>query len=158
MVCKRCGVDKPITEFYADKTVKSGVMGKCKECVKKSVQDRYAQKKDEILKYHRKHYLTYKDKQRQSDAEYHERVENLKTPCVKCGESRSYIIDFHHIDPSQKAFNIHRRTCKTNFSIIEEEVSKCVCMCRNCHAEFHYLYGVIPKNPVEDLNEYLRRG
>ena len=155
MVCKICGIDKPITEFYADNSVKSGIMSKCKECTKANVAKRYAEKKKEILDYHHLYYLRHKDKQREQDVDYHNRIQHLKTPCVKCGEDRLYVIDFHHINPSEKAFNINRKTCKSDFSVIENEVSKCVSMCRNCHAEFHYFYGVNPENPVEALNEYL---
>lgn len=83
-------------------------------------------------------------------------VNSLKTPCVKCGESRFYIIDFHHIDNKTKEFGISRSIRGRGRKVIEKEVQKCVCLCRNCHTEFHYIYGNIPKNPIEDLRSYLR--
>ena len=34
MICKDCGVDKPFTEFYTNKAMKSGYRNDCKGCVK----------------------------------------------------------------------------------------------------------------------------
>ena len=157
MVCNRCGIDKPLEEYYADKKRKSGKMTICKECTKTAVKKRSAEKKEEIREYHKKHYLTYKERQRAQDAEYFAKVYALKTSCVKCGDDRLFIIDFHHIEPSEKSFNIYRKSAKANFSIIEEEAKKCVCLCRNCHGEFHHLYGQRPKNGRECLEDYLGR-
>jgi hypothetical protein len=44
-------------------------------------------------------------------------------------------LHFHHIDPSQKDFNISAENsmwCK-----IETELKKCILLCANCHAEVH---------------------
>lgn len=77
---------------------------------------------------------------------------SLKTPCIKCGEVRKYVIDFHHIDPLIKSFNINSCTKERSWSTLKEEIQKCICLCRNCHQEFHYLYGNLPTK--EDLLEY----
>ena len=157
MICKACGIDKPISAFYTDKTVKSGLMSKCKECTKKRVKEYARKNKEHISEYHKQYHLTYKEEQKKQNAQYKRKIQDLKTPCVKCGETRLYVIDFHHVNPSQKQFNINRKTSKTNFSIIENEASKCVSLCRNCHAEFHYFYGQNPEKPVEALHEYLNK-
>lgn len=34
MVCKECDLEKPVTDFYANKQMKSGYGSSCKECVK----------------------------------------------------------------------------------------------------------------------------
>jgi predicted HNH restriction endonuclease len=39
---------------------------------------------------------------------------------------------------------------------IDSEIKKCVCLCSNCHKEFHYFYGTKPKQPEKDLEHYLR--
>lgn len=77
----------------------------------------------------------------------------FKQPCAKCGETRLHLIQFHHIDPKTKEFCIgasHKRTEE-----LEKEVKKCVCLCANCHAEYHFFYGRNPKNPIETLQAYL---
>lgn len=155
MICSCCGTDKPFSEFYKDKTLKSGHMSKCKDCIKKQVGKRYAEKRESILIYYRNYHIGYRDKQNKKYSDYRKKIQCLKTPCAKCGENRLYVIDFHHIDPAEKSFNINRKTSIKDFSIIEDEVAKCISLCRNCHAEFHYLYGTNPDNPVKALEEYL---
>lgn len=157
MVCNKCGVDKPLTEYYADPRRKSGISTICKECVKAAVKDRSLKNNDAIRSYHKAYYASHKEDKARQDAEYRLKIRNLKTSCVKCGEPRLYVIDFHHIDPSAKSFNINRKSSKSNFSELEREIKKCVCLCRNCHAEFHYLYGIKPSKPLENLEEYLGR-
>lgn len=81
---------------------------------------------------------------------------NYKKVCAKCGESRSWLIQFHHINPSEKEFNIGTAfSVGGNMKRIENEIKKCVCLCSNCHDEYHYFYGKRPSNPVESLQEYL---
>lgn len=86
-----------------------------------------------------------------------EQLYELKTPCVKCGENRPYVIDFHHINPADKRFNISTRGTHYAVATVKDEIKKCVCLCRNCHTEFHYIYGNQPDKPVEALTEYLGR-
>ena len=82
-------------------------------------------------------------------------LNDSKTPCEKCGEYRLYVIDFHHRDNSEKNIEVVKCAKEHGVKKMWEEREKCICLCRNCHAEFHYLYGVKPDNPVEALNEYL---
>ena len=57
--------------------------------------------------------------------------------CSNCNESDIAVLHFHHIDKSNKSFNITKiRECR--WSDIERELNKCVLLCANCHAESHY--------------------
>lgn len=58
--------------------------------------------------------------------------------CKKCGESRPYVLDFHHVDPSKKEFDIGEAS-KYSITRLKSELEKCITLCRNCHSEFHYL-------------------
>lgn len=62
-------------------------------------------------------------------------------PCVKCGYKDVRALDFHHVDPKTKLFNV---TENKNISIDELilEIEKCIILCKNCHAKHH---NVIPK-------------
>lgn len=81
-------------------------------------------------------------------------INNAKTPCLKCGESRPYVIHFHHIRPSEKEFTLgHNLTYSRER--LNNEIKKCICLCANCHTEFHYLYGQSPSDPVKSLYEYV---
>lgn len=84
----------------------------------------------------------YRDKAR---LKYHKRANDLndykcKIGCNKCKDTRGYVLDFHHKDPSTKSFSI---SSNPNVSISNkkfiEEIEKCVLLCANCHREFHYL-------------------
>lgn len=81
-------------------------------------------------------------------------LDDLKTPCRKCGETRLYILDFHHIDPKEKEFSVADVIGRGNKSIAEE-AKKCICLCANCHREFHHRYGRKMKEPKAALEEYL---
>ena len=56
-------------------------------------------------------------------------------PCVCCNECDSDMIDWHHVDPSNKLFNV------TDFSKSHEkwwnEVLKCIPVCVSCHRKIH---------------------
>lgn len=57
--------------------------------------------------------------------------------CMICGYNK-YIgaLDFHHIDPTKKEFNISNlRTY--SWEMLKVELDKCICVCKNCHAETH---------------------
>jgi hypothetical protein len=88
-----------------------------------------------------------KKKQNQIKREY---IDNYKKQhcCVKCNESRYYVLDFHHVDPNSKKFNLGDAT-KHGLNRIKEELIKCIILCRNCHSEFHHLNI--------DIKEYLNK-
>lgn len=56
-----------------------------------------------------------------------------------CGEQDYKCLDFHHIDPTTKKFNIGDavRERQTKRAILEE-ISKCEVLCANCHRKLHY--------------------
>jgi len=57
--------------------------------------------------------------------------------CKKCGENRPYVLDFHHINPTEKIFDLGDAT-KYSIERLKLELEKCITLCRNCHSEFHY--------------------
>ncbi len=48
----------------------------------------------------------------------------------------SFQLDFHHFDPSQKVIEVAKME-SWSYSRIEEEINKCIVLCKNCHAEVH---------------------
>lgn len=52
--------------------------------------------------------------------------------CAWCGASED--LQFDHVDPSQKAFDISRNLTVSN-SAVQNELAKCQLLCRRCHEQ-----------------------
>ena len=132
---------------------------KHKERIRQQNRDFYERTKDDPahIQARKECALRNKDKWHANDRRKRKEFnEKWKHPCEKCGESRLYLIQFHHIDPDTKEFCIGAQATSKTIDVLEREVKKCVCLCSNCHNEFHYFYGAKPKNPVQALEEYLK--
>ncbi|MGI8669633.1 MAG: hypothetical protein ACR2J3_07260 [Aridibacter sp.] len=65
-------------------------------------------------------------------------VEYKGGKCQKCGYNKCVgAMDFHHINPDEKDFTISGNSGK--WEKIKKELDKCDLLCKNCHAELHYL-------------------
>ena len=162
-VCSSCHKTLPVSCFWKAKKSPDGLQGYCKECGSayraKYQKDHPEKMREEAKKHWHKYRLEKLNRDRIRMSKRQEFLDTLKTPCAKCGESRVWVIQFHHVNPAEKVFgigdgsNVH----KSKEAVIQE-VKKCICLCSNCHKEFHCLYGQKPLNPVEDINEYLNGG
>jgi len=65
-------------------------------------------------------------------------VEYKGGSCINCGYNK-YVgaLDFHHLDPSKKDFEISRLKSLKFDERIKQELDKCVLLCSNCHREAH---------------------
>lgn len=55
--------------------------------------------------------------------------------CVACGYDRwPAALQFHHLDPSTKAFGIAAGGMTRSYEALRAETAKCVVLCANCHA------------------------
>lgn len=58
--------------------------------------------------------------------------------CYYCGYNKcAEALEFHHIDPEEKSFNISDRNIKLNWIDFKKELDKCILVCSNCHREIH---------------------
>jgi hypothetical protein len=113
--------------------------------------------------YHRQWYLAHRDseleksKQREQWTKSHKEVHrasqtkykhaqrdlinDLKKTgtCIYCGVADWRVLDFHHIDPSQKKINLNM-AWKQNIGrqAILDEIAKCELVCANCHRILHW--------------------
>ena len=63
--------------------------------------------------------------------------------CDVCGESRPWVLDWHHRDPSSMEFRIAgSRVCQRSLESLEAEMAKCDLLCANCHRHRHYMEDV----------------
>jgi hypothetical protein len=59
--------------------------------------------------------------------------------CEKCGESRHYVLVFHHVDRATKLFSIgNTKNICSSIDTLKKELAKCQCLCANCHLEVHH--------------------
>ena len=55
-----------------------------------------------------------------------------------CNETSEVALVAHHLDESTKSFNIGDAVyLKKSARAVRQELSKCICICRNCHAKVH---------------------
>jgi transposase len=55
--------------------------------------------------------------------------------CRLCGFARyAGALQFHHVDPARKRFQLGGRGLTRSLKILREEAKKCVLLCANCHA------------------------
>jgi len=56
--------------------------------------------------------------------------------CRLCGYDRcAAALQFHHLDPTEKAFGFAAGGLTRSIAVLREEAKKCVLLCANCHAE-----------------------
>lgn len=59
--------------------------------------------------------------------------------CLRCCESHTACLDYHHVNEAQKLFNITRAVNDgVAQSKIVNEMKKCIVLCSNCHRKEHY--------------------
>lgn len=162
--CKKCFCErnKAYAKEHPERIKEISARGreKHREEIKQRNRDFYARTKDDPKHIEARKNSYIRNKDRWHEKERNRRKEfntKWKHPCEKCGESRLYLIQFHHIDPATKSFCIGANSTAKLPDVLEKEIKKCVCLCSNCHDEFHYFYGNKPKNPIESLEEYLGR-
>ena len=118
MLCKRCKADKPLTEFYKNKSKPSGYGEWCKDCGKEYKRDRYVPAVADVPVY------------AVSRIDHIREAKNV--PCHDCGQSYHYcVMDFDHRGDEQKIFDISRGSSSREALILE--IAKCDVVCANCH-------------------------
>lgn len=78
--------------------------------------------------------------------------------CVVCGETDVDVLDFHHVDPAEKSFNVSASWRKKGLQTVLEEVAKCVVVCANCHRRLHAGTAEIPEGTCRSLPSSSSRG
>lgn len=130
-ICTKCGRELPIDAFPYRNKAKNIRRSNCKECHNSYMKNKYQENKKKLQ----------------------EVKSNAK--CAKCGESRGYVLDFHHINPNEKEYTIsHMIANHYNFENEEtqKEIAKCIVLCANCHREFHHFQF---ENTNLTLEEYI---
>lgn len=104
-ICSRCGQAKSTSEYFVKDKSSGRLHAQCKDCYRARRRETYAD-----------HYRKYGELYRQRARDYRDKVKNeYRTKiisildgarCVKCGEPDIRTLEFDHIDPTLKSFNI----------------------------------------------------
>ena len=143
-VCSKCKKELPLENFRWKNQSQGKKHSQCKQCQSQSDKKHYQESKER-----REAVRERADIQKDTNLEY----VNLKKQqgCMKCGENRIWVLDFHHKNPQDKFSEIAHMIKSSSIKKLAEEIEKCVLLCANCHRDFHYL----EKEKGITLEEYM---
>lgn len=152
--CSKCHKILPIEQFgkISTRFKKDGslvIKSRCKKClasdqatwvdVRGDDYREYRQDYESNWRYYQSEHLhNYENKRNINRRQlWHEFMSDKK--CAKCGMNDSRCLQWHHRNPSSKSFTIGSAVYSRNKSwdTIMNEVSKCECLCANCHFITH---------------------
>lgn len=127
--CSKCKINKTLEEFNKKSSSRDGLSSYCKECNKINLKRHYNSNEE-----------YYKNKSKNYNLSLRNWLTNYKKnlSCSQCGESRWWVLDFHHRDPEKKEGNINNILFSKGKEKTLEEISKCEVLCANCHRDVHY--------------------
>lgn len=122
--CTKCLAEKSL-ELFSFKSRQTGKrLAWCKSCMKVYDANHYQKNKK-----HR-HEIKYANR---------EKIRRFLTqylrehPCAVCNEDDIVVLEFDHIDPKTKKFDIGKSVSGYSIQSILEEIKKCQVLCANCH-------------------------
>lgn len=126
--CNKCGKEKDVKEFGKNSYKADGLQSNCKLCRTEMSSNWY---KNNIRKQVENVAKTKKDIAEMLHAY---KVENpyCQGPCGN--KYPPEVLQFDHIDPSTKKFNLGDAARNQGRLKVIEEMEKCVLLCANCHA------------------------
>lgn len=131
-ICSKCKQEKPISEFRWRNKASQVLHSQCKACEKERDKIHYQESKER-----RENIRRNAELQKSNNLGI---VEKAKASgCRKCGDTRSYILDFHHRNPAEKKGDIATMIKSSSYDNVVKEIEKCDVLCANCHREYHYL-------------------
>jgi hypothetical protein len=132
-VCNKCSIAKPKSEFFFRDKRKGTLHRHCKQCYSKKRKSYY---QEHYQKYQAAYKLRALSRNNRLRIELRKRLlEYLyDKSCTFCGVSDIRVLDFDHINPSEKAFSVARAlTDCVAWDRILAEIKKCQILCANCH-------------------------
>lgn len=106
--CGTCDHTKPLSEFFHVCSKKGTYRKECKECTRKKRREKASLVYDYVYDY------------------------LSKNPCVKCGYSDIFGLEFDHIDATTKSMKL-ADMAKYPLPKVVDEIKKCQVLCSPCH-------------------------
>ena len=132
-VCRTCGIEKPLAEFYKTRQWYWKDCNKCVYISRKKAETplQKAARKQSQMNQHRQTKMRL--------------VEAFGNKCAVCGiTGHPAIFDFHHRDPESKKKQVGQMG-KYAKALIEAQ--KCDMLCANCHRTLHWSDNSADQNP-----------
>lgn len=112
--CPKCNIVKTKDCFYIKQKGTNNLSPYCKNCTAIQCKERTDKFKQDCVNY-------------------------LGGKCKSCGYDKCIAaLEFHHLDPSKKEFNISYTKWHKFDERILNELNKCILLCANCHRELHF--------------------
>lgn len=127
-ICPGCNQELSLEKFAWRNKEKGTRHSSCHECRKAIAKASYQKNKDKI-----------KAKALLRGIENREQAMRWKSTlsCVCCSESYTKCLDFHHIDPTTKEYDVSGLIGSYHLRSVLKEASKCIVVCANCHRKIH---------------------
>lgn len=126
--CSKCGVRKPSSEFPTRRDRASGCGTVCLACGRAYRKEHYRKNPAYYLN------KAHRGRRKQLAHNYERLISHLRAhPCVDCGETDVRVLQFDHLDASQKTANVSELIRTGNWANALREIEKCEVRCGNCH-------------------------
>lgn len=127
--CPGCSTSKPLEEFNKHRGRGDGYQAYCKLCSRAARMRHYTANHESEVRKRRDRTARYREDNRQFIYGF-----LMEHPCVDCGESDPIVLEFDHVDPSDKTESISElATWVSKPEMMLDEISKCQVRCANCH-------------------------
>ena len=151
-VCKKCNIEKNLSEFAKRTKCKDGYNIYCKECDYKWNKKSYYKTSEKRNKY-------LINRRRKLAQERNELIKSMGLKCKVCGFNHPAALDFHHIDPKEKFKTVSDlKWSGCSHETFITEIEKCDVLCSNCHRIKHWtekLIGGGKAYAMEDISARL---
>ncbi len=126
--CTKCNEEKLLRDFRKDSRRSDNRQSACKVCMRSLQRSSY------MVRYGPK----VRTRNNQRALEMRARVAQYKAErgCSLCSERVLQCLDFHHLDPDEKDFQMSRVSTQS-WERILKEINKCILVCKNCHTKIH---------------------
>lgn len=123
--CKRGDHNVPVDKFSTSSRTSDGLFSWCKPCMASYEKERYANG-DKIRK------AENKAKTLKRNQDYLWSILEVSS-CIDCENSDPRVLQFDHVDPSEKEIDVTSMLYDYSIENIDKEIAKCVVRCANCH-------------------------
>ncbi len=138
-------------EFFKKKLSRNPKSKPVKKKTKNKRSSEYSKKKQKLKDERKKQ----NNRKRKDDLLDWYRSVKSKCFCYLCGDKRSEILEYHHLQSEDKLFSISNGI-KSGLSKekIKTEMDKCICLCPSCHRSYHL--AVLTPSEVKKYEKALR--